>query len=297
MGHWGTFDKERISGLVKRLGLPTQGNALDFGCGRGIFTRVISEALPGWKIWGCDISKEAVEVAKKNNPDITFFVIGDPAFSKLNFDFIHSHHVLEHTFDVSASAGEITSFAAEKCIMLHSLPCNHEGSLEHRLANWTRNGFDPLTGKFFFEDTAHLRRMNVQQAEQLFSKYNFRLTKKYFSNQYWGAVKWIAESDFKFVLKISNPFHSNSFASFFKLAIWRKRLVWAWFSYFTASAFSPGDRGGNYFLKKIIQSFCIILFFWFAFPLSWFISRKAKKEWEEKNEDPGGSDMFLVFEK
>src|SRR6185295_2231799 len=173
----------------------------------------------------------------------------------------HSHHVLEHAFDVYASAGEISAFAAQHCLMLHSLPCNHKGSLEYRLADWTKNGFDPVTGKFFFEDTAHLRRLNVKQAEELFSKYNFRLTKKYFSNQYWGAVKWIAESNFKFVFSVSNPFHSNSFMSFFKLAVWRKRLVAAWFCFFAASAFTSGDRGRNYFLKKIIQSLCLVLFF------------------------------------
>jgi SAM-dependent methyltransferase len=296
MGHWSSFDKDRLFSLIKSLQLPAQGNALDFGCGRGIFTQVIREALPGWTITGCDISSEAIANAKRNSPGITFFVLGDKGISQ-KFDFIHSHHVLEHTFDIKVSASEISSFAAAHCFMLHSLPCNHEGSLEYRLSQWTKNGFDPQTGKFFFEDSAHMRRLNVQQAEALFSGYNFKLRKEYYANRYWGGIKWIAESDLGLVRNISNPFHANSFASFLKLVAWRKRLAFAWFCFFAASAFSPADRGKYYFLKKMIQAVCFILFFWLAIPVNSFISSKAKKEWDERKENPDGSDMFLVFER
>src|SRR6188768_3230321 len=76
MGHWSRFEKDRIRELVRDLKLPEKGNALDFGCGRGIFTKVLKEALPGWTINGCDINDEAVASAKKNNPGISFFVLG-----------------------------------------------------------------------------------------------------------------------------------------------------------------------------------------------------------------------------
>ncbi len=297
MGHWSSFDKDRLFGLIKSLNLPSHGNALDFGCGRGIFTQVIREALPGWTITGCDISAEAVESAKKNCSGVTFFVLGDKNFSSQRFDFIHSHHVLEHTFDERVTAEEMSLYAGDHCTMLHSLPCNHDGSLEYRLAHWTKNGFDTGTGKFFFEDTAHMRRLNVQQAEALFARFNFKQSKGYYSNQYWGAIKWIAESNLGLVLNISNPFHANSFASFFKLAVWIKRLAFAWFCYFAASAFRPADRGRYYLLKKIIQAICFILFFWLAIPVASFLSMKAKREWDEKKESPDGTDMFLVFER
>ncbi len=297
MGHWSNFDKDRLYELIKGLNLPAVGNALDFGCGRGIFTQVIRAALPGWTISGCDISAEAIESAKKNSPGITFFVIGDKNFSVKRFDFIHSHHVLEHTFDERITSEEMSSFAASKCTMLHSLPCNHEGSLEHRLAQWTKNGFDPVTGKFFYEDTAHMRRLNVQQADALFAKSGFRLLKDYYSNQYWGAIKWIAESNFGLVWNITDPFHANSFRAFFKLTYWRKRLTFSWFCFFAASAFTPADRGRFYILKKLFQALSLVLFFWIAIPLSRYISGKAKKEWDEEKEQKNGTDMFLIFER
>lgn len=295
MGHWSDFDKKRIFDLVKSLNLPANGMALDFGCGRGIFTQVIQEALPGWKIFGCDINNEAVNSARKNNNDITFFVIGDSSFSNLKFDFIHTHHILEHTYDLRVTAEEINSFAAEHCSMLHSLPCNHEGSLEYKLSNWRKDGFDPVTGKFFFEDSAHIRRLNVDQAEALFAPFSFLLQEKYFSNQFWGAIKWIAESSFRFVWRISNPFRAKNAKAFFWLARWRKRLRFAWFCFFAASAFSESDKGKYYFVRKTIQVFFFLLFFWMALPVKNYITRKAKKEWEEENKKPNGSDMFLVF--
>jgi trans-aconitate methyltransferase len=77
MGHWSRFEKNRIRELVQSLNLPARGKALDFGCGRGIFTAVLQETLPGWTIIGCDINHEAIASAKKNNTGISFFVIGD----------------------------------------------------------------------------------------------------------------------------------------------------------------------------------------------------------------------------
>ena len=73
MGHWSVFEKRRIFDLVKELNLPSRGKALDFGCGRGNFTAVIKEALPGWEVFGCDISSEAIAAASSQNKEIKFF--------------------------------------------------------------------------------------------------------------------------------------------------------------------------------------------------------------------------------
>jgi SAM-dependent methyltransferase len=295
MGHWSSFDKKRLQELISSLRLPEHGTALDFGCGRGIFTQVIASALPGWKIFGCDISSEAVESARRNSPGITFFVLGDKNFRELKVDFIHSHHVLEHTFDEKITAAEMVSFAAAGCAMLHSLPCNHEGSLEYRLAEWTRQGMDADTGKFFFEDTAHQRRMSALQAGTLFSGDHFQLKKKYYSNQFWGGIKWISESNFGLVWNIANPFRAVSFTSALKLAGWRLILVFTWFCFFAAAAFEPADRGKYFFAKKILQALCFLLFFWLAIPVRLIIVARTEEEWKKRKERPEGTDMFLIF--
>ena len=177
MGYWSAFEKERLLSLIRELNFPVSGKALDFGCGRGIFTAIFLEALPGWEIYGCDISPEAIGFAQRNNSSIHFFVLGSAEFAEERFDFIHSHHVLEHTFNEKITASEMCAFAAPKCTMLHSLPCNHEGSLEHKISTARRNGIDAVTGKFFFEDTAHMRRLSANQTIALFEPAGFKCWK------------------------------------------------------------------------------------------------------------------------
>jgi len=301
MGHWSRFEKDRIKDLVRALNLPPTGRALDFGCGRGIFTKVLKEALPGWTITGCDISKEAIASAKKNNPDISFFVLGeqnkdfDSAQSKGKFDFIHSHHVLEHVFDDRVAAEEMSAMAAPSCTMLHSMPCNHPGSLEYKLSSWRKDGIDPVSGKFFFEDTAHLRRQSADQAEALFAPFDFRIAKKYFSNQYWGAVKWISESNLKLVSNIAYPYNAKSPGDFFSLLKCWIVISFSWICFFAAGAFSAGDRGPYFIFRKILQLFFFVALFPVAIPMKLYVNRKAAKEWAEKNHEPNGSEMFLVF--
>jgi 2-polyprenyl-3-methyl-5-hydroxy-6-metoxy-1,4-benzoquinol methylase len=295
MGHWSEFEKDRIRQLVQELQLPEHGSALDFGCGRGIFTSVLKEALPGWTITGCDISSEAIASAKKNNPGISFFVLGETHPETGKYDFIHSHHVLEHVFDERVAAPEISSLAASKCTMLHSMPCNHPGSLEYKLSYWTKNGIEPVSGKFFFEDKAHLRRQSADQAEALFAPFDFRIVKSYFSNQYWGAIKWIGESDLALVTKITYPYNGKSSGDFFHLLSWWVRLSFCWICYFAANAFTVGDKGRYFIFKKILQVFFFVALFPVAIPVKVYVNRKAKKEWEEKKHEPNGSEMFLVF--
>ena len=74
-------------------------------------------------------------------------------------------------------------------------------------------------------------------------------------------------------------------------------MLLAWFCFFAATAFRPADRGKYYALKKFVQGICFVLFFWLAIPVSAFITAKAENEWQERKEDPAGTDMFLVFER
>jgi 2-polyprenyl-3-methyl-5-hydroxy-6-metoxy-1,4-benzoquinol methylase len=309
MGHWSEFEKDRIRQLISELHLPEHGTALDFGCGRGIFTAVLKEALPGWTITGCDISSEAIASAREKYPGISFFVLGetqmdfDTSTSSVHrsgqsagkYDFIHSHHVLEHAFDEKITVQEISSLAAQKCTMLHSMPCNHPGSLEYKLSAWTKNGIDPVSGKFFFEDKAHLRRQSAEQAEALFAPFDFRLVKKYFSNQYWGAIKWIAESDLALATRIANPYNGQTSVDFFHLLSWWIRLCFCWISFFAANAFTVGDRGRYFIFKKILQLIFFVALFPLALPVKFYVNWNAKKEWEEKKHEPNSSEMFLVF--
>ena len=297
MGHWSVFEKRRIFDLVKELNLPSRGKALDVGCGRGIFTAVIKEALPGWEVFGCDISSEAIAAASSQNKEIKFFVLGDPELAGLKFDFIHSHHMLEHTYNVQVTAKEIVALAAPVCAMMHSLPCNHPGSLEYIVSSQMKNGINDKTGTFFFEDQAHLRRLSVDQTSALFLHDGFVVYKDYYANQYYGALKWIAESELGLILNFTNSSNAANPAQPISLFRLRNKLLFFWFCTFAATAFQAADRGKYFYFKKFLQAFSFILFFWIALPARSWLVRNAVKEWKEERTKKNGTDMFLLLKR
>ncbi|REJ80166.1 MAG: class I SAM-dependent methyltransferase [Bacteroidetes bacterium] len=295
MGHWSLFEKKRLFNLIRELNLPSSGKALDFGCGRGIFTQVIKEALPGWEIFACDISKQAIEWAKQNQTGIEFFIAGDEVYKGEKFDFIHSHHVLEHTYDAKVTTHEICAYAADRCTMLHSVPCRHKGSLEYKISTLVKDGIDPQTGKFFFEDFAHQIRPNVEETISFFRPFGFKIQSDYYAAQHYGALKWIAESGLGFVLKISPVFKAVSFDAALKLFRYRLQFLFYWFCFFCATAFTSADRGKYFYLKKSFQIIGFIFFFWLAIPVRTHLLKKSESEWNEKRMEKNGSELFLVI--
>jgi 2-polyprenyl-3-methyl-5-hydroxy-6-metoxy-1,4-benzoquinol methylase len=163
MDEWPAEKKQRVLELIRGHGLPTSGEALDFGCGTGVFAEVIQQALPHWKVSGCEISETAIKIAAKRFPSMEFFLLGDslPA-SNHKFDFIFSHHVFEHVPSVADTCGQIRSMCKPGGTVLLVLPCGNEGSLEWKICHLRRNGIDTSRGnRWFFEDPGHLRRLTT----------------------------------------------------------------------------------------------------------------------------------------
>lgn len=284
MGYWSSFEQKKIVDLIQELNLPEKGKLLDVGCGRGIFTHVLSIALPGWEIYGCDISETALKEAAIRNPNGTFFPISSPELKKQKFDFIHSHHVLEHTADIIATINLIIEAAQPHCVMLHSLPCNHEGSLEQIVSSRLKNGIDPNTGRFFFEDDAHLRRLSEEQLTSFFSGSGFKLIVENYANHYYGAIKWLSESTIKLIWN----FTQNNL----KL---RLKLTFIWLCFFTASVFEKQDKGRLYLIRKMVQLFFALWLLWLALPVRAWFNHKAVMEWKKNRKKRNGSEMFLSY--
>lgn len=89
---------EQLFSVISTFGLPRHfDRALDFGSGAGRF-------LPHFKsrfreVWGVDISREMIEVAKKHNPDCRFYLNSATdleAFPSEHFDLVYSFLVLQH---------------------------------------------------------------------------------------------------------------------------------------------------------------------------------------------------------
>ena len=75
--------KRKIFEVFEEIQFPAKGKALDFGCGNGVLTEVIRQALPSWKVYGTDISNKAINNAKIRFPECTFIELSDPSFDLL----------------------------------------------------------------------------------------------------------------------------------------------------------------------------------------------------------------------
>jgi SAM-dependent methyltransferase len=223
MDEWPTEKKQRVFEVIKLLNLPESGTALDFGCGNGVFTNVLKQALPNWKVYGSDISVKAIENAKNRFKDCLFFVSDNEKEQDIKFDFLFSHHVLEHVFDIKKTTSEINALLKPQASVLHIFPCGNEGSFEYNICIRRKDGINSaMENRFFFEDEGHIRRLTTLQTNDLMKPHDFALEKDFYSNQHAGAIKWISQSALKFIWELTNTnkaIDKNAFLYLFSLRI------------------------------------------------------------------------------
>lgn len=73
--------------------------AIDIGTGSGCIALSLAKLFPDWQIWACDVSKEALETAKRNAKNLKVEV----AFSKLDFLDENNWTKLGSDFDLIVS--------------------------------------------------------------------------------------------------------------------------------------------------------------------------------------------------
>jgi SAM-dependent methyltransferase len=89
LDEWPTERKRRIFELVRSAELTEAGQALDFGCGNGVLTEVVRQALPAtWSACGADISAVAIQNARSRYPQCSFFPANDDQLRSKKFDFL-----------------------------------------------------------------------------------------------------------------------------------------------------------------------------------------------------------------
>lgn len=56
--------------VTELIDAPSNSTVLDLGCGNGALSKVLQEK--GFQVIGLDASKELLDIARKNNPEIRF---------------------------------------------------------------------------------------------------------------------------------------------------------------------------------------------------------------------------------
>jgi SAM-dependent methyltransferase len=207
MDEWPVWKKNRVIELIHELDLPETGNALDFGCGRGIFSQVLKQALPKWQITGCDISQTALKDAKLRFPQLEFSAISELLQNHRKFDLIFSHHVLEHVSEIHLAIDELSKLQNPGTCMFHIMPCGNQNSFEYNLASKVVGGIDKSNGnRFYFEDVGHVRRLSSSDLDSLFADFNYQPHKCWFANQTYGSLEWMSDSPDSLINEIvANP--------------------------------------------------------------------------------------------
>lgn len=296
MDEWPSDKKQRVFNIIKILDLPESGNALDFGSGNGVFTDVLRQALPKWKIYGCDISKNAIENAKNRFPECSFFVSDNERSPVIKFDFLFSHHVLEHVFDIKKTINEINTLLNPKSFVLHIFPCGNENSIEYQVCKMRTDGINKeMENRFFFEDEGHVRRLTTEQTNILMKEYGFALENDFYSNQYYGAIKWISQSSPKFVMEFTNPKKAIDKKAYKSLSILRFKFILLFILQLPANLFSRIELVRNKKLKHYFMLIIDLIPFLISYPIYAIVNYKAKQEWNYSKHLKNGSEMYLFY--
>ncbi|MBY0291760.1 MAG: class I SAM-dependent methyltransferase [Alphaproteobacteria bacterium] len=82
--------------IVKRLIKTTPVRILEYGCGIGRNIKFLKTAFTTSEIFGSDISEKSIEIAKKENPNVLFWVEGEQKLEEAGFDLIFVAGVFHH---------------------------------------------------------------------------------------------------------------------------------------------------------------------------------------------------------
>lgn len=297
MDEWPADKKKRIFDTIRTLNLPETGDALDYGCGNGVFTGVLKRALPKWNVYGIDISSIAINNAQKRYPDCSFFLESDLCLINKKFDFLFSHHVLEHVDDIAEAWRKIDLHLKKQASSFHVLPCGNKGSFEYKICLLRKDGINKdMENKFFFEDTSHLRRLNTDQMNRFAVKHGFNLDVDYYSNQFYGAIDWITQAGFSSILEMTSPKKTKDKISAFKLIYMRILLLIIKFMRFPANTIDyKRDKMKGY--KYYFLFSMLLILYPFSKLTNIFLEHMSNSEWKNERSKKNGSEMYLYFKR
>lgn len=296
MESWPDWKRERIRALIEGIGLPERGRALDFGCGNGVFTEVLVRALPGWEVFGVDLSRQAVENAARAVSSARFFVAQDAEAKAKQFDLVFTHHVLEHVPDLDEVLDRIELHTIAKSWVLHILPCGNPGSFEHGVCALRRNGIDPERGnRYFFEDEGHLRRLDTGQLRERYEARGYRLAWARYGGQYAAAINWITASGPAFVREFADPAEAVDPAAARRLARLRRRLLLIARPRQIRKQVDARVARGRLGVLAVGRLIVFLPMYLLGWALDRYWEGRVAAEWRNHAHEPGGSEMYLLF--
>jgi SAM-dependent methyltransferase len=82
--------------LARELVTPAPRRILEFGCGIGRNIPFLREAFPEAEVMGSDVSAKSIEIARRENPQVSFWVDGTDEPARQEFDLVFVAGVFHH---------------------------------------------------------------------------------------------------------------------------------------------------------------------------------------------------------
>lgn len=152
------------------------GKVLEIGCGGGSMTRAIKRFLPHLKVYGCDISEQAIEFARSRSGGVEFRMgdAYDLPFASGEMAAILMFDVLEHLAEPRLALAEIRRTLMPGGLFHLYVPC--EGELLSLPGVLIRLGW---RGKEMF--AGHIQQFTRSDLEELLRPQGFEVTEAVWS--------------------------------------------------------------------------------------------------------------------
>jgi SAM-dependent methyltransferase len=295
MDEWPKEKCEQISQLLKELPLPPTGRALDFGCGTGVFTAMLRDTLTNWEVEGTDLSVNAIKAARMKLPGCSLYPLAE-CRGRVLFDLIFTHHVLEHVSNLAATARLLEGLAKPASTMFHILPCADEGSFEHMVSLLRTDGIrtdgEP---RFFYEEEGHLRRLETARLAELWAPDRFRLKRAWYARHTIGAVESLTKSNWGHIWSFADPKKGINATASRKLALIRLGLVALWTLRRPVTVIGYKRKSGCRGARDFLLLGASLL----AYPVAGAVDASARflarREWDRRRSEPGGSEMYVFL--
>ncbi len=299
MTQWPEAKRQRVFALVASMGLPASGRALDFGCGNGVFTDVVRQALgPGWTMTGSEISQVALENARRRFPECRFLHGDDPALAAEPYDFFFTHHVLEHVHDLSQTLALLDGLMSSTARGIHILPCGNEGSYLHGLALLRRDGIDvAMENRFFTDEEGHLRRLRTADLSRHYAQLGYLLAAERYCVHDHGFYAWVTGLGPERVLETFDPGRAVNAAARRALSWKRARFLAVWFLRHQAPMVEDKLAKAGRSLRDYALLALGLPLYVVSKPIDTWLSRASEREWLLRSTDPRAGEMYLAFER
>jgi ubiquinone/menaquinone biosynthesis C-methylase UbiE len=163
----------RRDDLAKEMG-QVKGRVLGVGCGAGLRAGKLKEKYPELDVYGVDISKTAIEMAKNDWPEMNFQVASAYRlpFVDSSFQGVYMRNVLEHLERPVAALKEVKRVLEPEGRFYCLTPLEGEKGILNPPERWAR--------KFH----GHVQRFTRKELEELYGQAGLPIKKCYYSG-YW----------------------------------------------------------------------------------------------------------------